>query len=255
MNAFNLKALALRHVVLSFLALTWTISLVPFVVVVALDINPFADVQWLPLLLPMVWGPTLAAGVLWRLEGTLRTNLKAFLRRATLFAWLGALSPLVFLVVAVVLRPPVESVPPLLWALMVAMNLILGPLGEEAGWRGFLLPRLVPTLGALRAALVVGVIWAVWHLPLWFIDSPQAAIPFGVFAATTLCFSVVLTALWRAAPQALGPCVLFHLVVNVVANALEVMGVVSAADGFVWLLPGYVALALGAAWTLRQTPA
>ncbi|MBG0789839.1 MAG: CPBP family intramembrane metalloprotease [Desulfovibrionaceae bacterium] len=46
------------------------------------------------------------------------------------------------------------------------INLLFG-LGEEAGWRGFLLPRLLP-LGKVRAYLLLGVIWGLWHAPLIF---------------------------------------------------------------------------------------
>jgi membrane protease YdiL (CAAX protease family) len=42
---------------------------------------------------------------------------------------------------------------------------ILASLGEEFGWRGFLLPRLQARWGALAAALAIGIIWGVWHLP------------------------------------------------------------------------------------------
>ena len=41
-------------------------------------------------------------------------------------------------------------------------------LGEELGWRGYLLPRLL-SLGRTRALLVTGLVWAAWHLPLIFL--------------------------------------------------------------------------------------
>ena len=41
-----------------------------------------------------------------------------------------------------------------------------GPLGEEGGWRGYLLPRLLDQGGEARAALIIGIIWALWHLPV-----------------------------------------------------------------------------------------
>jgi membrane protease YdiL (CAAX protease family) len=47
-------------------------------------------------------------------------------------------------------------------------NLLGGPLGEEAGWRGFALPRLQRLLSPVSSALVLGFLWANWHLPLIF---------------------------------------------------------------------------------------
>src|SRR3569833_3684495 len=57
--------------------------------------------------------------------------------------------------------------------------------GEEFGWRGYLLPRLAG-LGGVRAAVVVGVIWGIWHAPLILLDRysypglPYAGIPMMV---------------------------------------------------------------------------
>jgi membrane protease YdiL (CAAX protease family) len=44
-------------------------------------------------------------------------------------------------------------------------------LGEETGWRGYALPRLLKQTGPLRASLVLGLIWAVWHLPLYWTET------------------------------------------------------------------------------------
>ena len=46
---------------------------------------------------------------------------------------------------------------------------ILAGIGEEFGWRGFLLPRLQTRHNALVSALIGGVVWSVWHAPLFFI--------------------------------------------------------------------------------------
>jgi membrane protease YdiL (CAAX protease family) len=45
---------------------------------------------------------------------------------------------------------------------------ILAGVGEEFGWRGFALPRLQARYNALTSGLIVGVIWAIWHIPLFF---------------------------------------------------------------------------------------
>jgi len=51
---------------------------------------------------------------------------------------------------------------PLALAVAVAANLVRG-LGEEIGWRGYALPRLQQRWGPLRATLVLGALWALWH--------------------------------------------------------------------------------------------
>ncbi|MER7015587.1 type II CAAX endopeptidase family protein [Saccharopolyspora sp. NPDC000359] len=54
-------------------------------------------------------------------------------------------------------------------AFLVSM-VISGPLSEEPGWRGTAYPRLRASMGRFQIGLVLGVIWAVWHLPLFFIN-------------------------------------------------------------------------------------
>jgi hypothetical protein len=60
--------------------------------------------------------------------------------------------------------PPLYTVVPTFIILTVAAGI-----GEEFGWRGFLLPRLQTRHNALISSLIVGVIWAIWHIPLFFI--------------------------------------------------------------------------------------
>jgi hypothetical protein len=57
---------------------------------------------------------------------------------------------------------------PKLVIVFVFFAIVDGPLGEEIGWRGFLLPKLLERRGPLAASLVVGVVWYLWHLPLYF---------------------------------------------------------------------------------------
>lgn len=59
---------------------------------------------------------------------------------------------------------------PLLWLTTPQLFVDPGPWGEETGWRGFALPRLLSRLPALPAALILGVIWGLWHTPAFFVS-------------------------------------------------------------------------------------
>ena len=57
--------------------------------------------------------------------------------------------------------------------LVLLLSLVSGPLNEEFGWRGYALDRLLLKFGFLRGSLILGFIWAIWHLP-WYFTPGQA---------------------------------------------------------------------------------
>lgn len=68
-----------------------------------------------------------------------------------------------------------------------------GQSGEEIGWRGYALPRLTTRLGLAGASVLLGAIWAVWHLPLFFIprtDLTGQSFPFFLLAVTPLSTAI-----------------------------------------------------------------
>jgi membrane protease YdiL (CAAX protease family) len=67
--------------------------------------------------------------------------------------------------------------------------LIAGPLAEEPGWRGTAYPRLLASMSRLQAGLLLGVIWAIWHLPLFFIPGTVQA-GFGLISWSGLLFTL-----------------------------------------------------------------
>jgi membrane protease YdiL (CAAX protease family) len=88
----------------------------------------------------------------------------------------------------------------------------LEAIGEELGWRGYLLPRLAD-LGRVRAGLVGGLLWATWHAPLIYIAAayhngagPLYMLPFGI---TIVAMSFVANEL-RMASGSSWPAVIFH---------------------------------------------
>ena len=60
--------------------------------------------------------------------------------------------------------------------LAYALALPFGPLGEELGWRGYALPRLLDRFDVWRATLLLGVLWTFWHVPMMLLR-PGASIP------------------------------------------------------------------------------
>lgn len=95
--------------------------------------------------------------------------------------------------------------------------LLGGPLGEEIGWRGFLLPRLLKKFKPLNACLLVALIWASWHLPLFFIKgSSQYGFPFILFFAEITCNSLLSTWVFLRTKGNLLLQILYHTAYNIV---------------------------------------
>ena len=106
----------------------------------------------------------------------------------------------------------------------VFVLLIGGPSGEEFGWRGFLLQRVQPVTGVLWAAVVIGLITALWHLPLFFIpDTPQSDLPFALFTVRTVALSMISTLLYNGTRRSLLLVLLFHASMNTWPNTLYIL--------------------------------
>ncbi len=94
---------------------------------------------------------------------------------------------------------------------LVSTIIIVG-LFEEVGWRGFALPRLQHRLDALWAALVLGVIWATWHLPELISDPGQR--PPLQFFVWILAQSVILAWLYNSTNGSLPIVIICHAAIN-----------------------------------------
>jgi membrane protease YdiL (CAAX protease family) len=99
-------------------------------------------------------------------------------------------------------------------------------LGEEIGWRGYVLPRLQSRMSALSASLVLAPIWGLWHLPLWLAGDPVRTPTFYVpFFFSAFAMSVLLTWVYNSTGGSLLMVVLLHATANFpVTMAIDELG-------------------------------
>ena len=102
----------------------------------------------------------------------------------------------------------------------VAVGLLIPALGEEPGWRGFALPRLEAAYGPLVGSLILGVLHAIWHLPVYFVPGMMTAGPFDpiVFVANS-CAIIAATFVWTWLFNNGRGSILFAMLVHSVSNA------------------------------------
>jgi membrane protease YdiL (CAAX protease family) len=107
--------------------------------------------------------------------------------------------------------------------LALAFALPFGPLGEELGWRGYALPRLVHSLGIWFGSLTLGVAWCFWHMPMILLQ-PGAALPsympisvgsVTIYLAQITGIACIMTFVYYNTKGSVLIAVLLHLMFNV----------------------------------------
>jgi uncharacterized protein len=216
---------------LRFFSLTYAVTWTCFVASLALSGSAPSFVSTLsvlrtPLLILGTFAPSLVAFALTaRAEGT--AGMKVLLRRtyqwpSTIRWYLFAVGYLAAIKLAVVVIhrlladawPRFGTDP---WYLIAAAVVISTPVqaGEEIGWRGYALPRLAARMGLPRASLVLGLIWACWHLPLFFVPGlNQYGQSFPLFALGGIALSVAIAWLYAHTEGSVGMAMLMHSAVN-----------------------------------------
>jgi membrane protease YdiL (CAAX protease family) len=95
------------------------------------------------------------------------------------------------------------------------MMIIGGAIGEEFGWRGFLLPKLFERNGVLSGTLILGVVWSLWHLPLFFIDGTvQSNLPMWQFMLQNTLLAFFYSYIYIKTKGNIIMAILFHTVGN-----------------------------------------
>jgi uncharacterized protein len=103
--------------------------------------------------------------------------------------------------------------------------LFLGAIGEEPGWRGFALPRLQERYGPLSGTLILGSLWAFWHLPVWLFvpggnagGEPSGLLPISIsfvgWVSFILAVSIIMTWIFNHTRGSVLLMMLFHAAIN-----------------------------------------
>ena len=183
--------------VLVFVLLAYALSWLAWLPILLTGGSVTTGVGW-PTHLPGLLGPAIAAiWIAWRTGGASWADLR---RRVTRLphgqmAWLATLSPLLIIAAALIAEfaitgrlPPLSALglysglPQLGVVPVLLIVLLVNGLGEEIGWRGFLLPQLQLRFGPTIGTLLVWPIWLGWHLPLFACVADFQAMDFATAA-------------------------------------------------------------------------
>ncbi|MDB0440351.1 CPBP family intramembrane metalloprotease [Clostridioides difficile] len=105
-------------------------------------------------------------------------------------------------------------------------NLFAGPLGEELGWRGFAQNELQKKYSPLRASIIIGFWWGIWHLPIWFttgftgIDLIKYI---AFFMTSVISVSIIMATFYNLNKNLLVPIIihqLFNFLIGIISGSL-----------------------------------
>jgi membrane protease YdiL (CAAX protease family) len=129
--------------------------------------------------------------------------------------------------------------------------------GEELGWRGYALPKLLEQRTPIAASLILGVLWALWHLPnfIFPLDGVPALGPFPVVALWIIAQTFLFTWLYINSKGSIIIATLFHASINAFTfNGMDSTEKWLLQAGL-WIIAAVVViLSSRAAWTQQSSP-
>ncbi|MFX0002424.1 MAG: CPBP family intramembrane glutamic endopeptidase [Promethearchaeota archaeon] len=184
----------------------------------------------LPLIMPdpilwilTAWSPTISAIIVSGFIGgwsEIKKLLGGFLKWKVSIKWYLAgfllmIAPLVFAGFYLLFGGQAPGpTPGLSFPLILAylfFTLLSGPLSEEAGWRGFVLPRIESRFNALISSLILWLIWSCWHIPLYFVEPRE---PLYILFPLYLVITILMTWGYNNSKGSLLIMVIFHFSFN-----------------------------------------
>ena len=144
-----------------------------------------------------------------------------------------------------------------IWFHLLVINLLTGPTGEEPGWRGFALPRLLERYSPLKAGLVLGLMWSFWHLMMWLVTSDYSGTTLLVyileFTVTIVALNLLMVWIYQHVPDSLAPMVVTHFIFNFGSGLVfpGALGLGAMLPLFGWLAGAFVLVAV-IIWVLQS---
>ncbi len=176
------------------------------------------------------FGPALSAFLLAGMSGRMKGYLQRVLAwrvRWHLYAFATLLPAAIYGLAAILFRlldgslpsiPP-EAPPLVAYPALVVVISLVGGGQEELGWRALALPELQARMSPLIASVILGMVWALWHLPLFLSPhATQSQLPVIWYVANAVGLSVIMTWLYNASGGSALLAMLLHGAANVPAT-------------------------------------
>ncbi|MDD5446708.1 MAG: type II CAAX endopeptidase family protein [Methanocellales archaeon] len=198
---------------------------------------------------PAAWGPFVSAFLLtwWneRRRGVIRLLKRGVEHKFAKVWWapLILIFPIIYggaLLLAILVG---DTVPELFWTsdpfsivfYFFVVLLFQGPLQEEFGWRGYALDRIQARFSALNSSIILGVMWALWHIPYFWIGKEAIyAYTFLPFILSAILITILMTWLYNNTGGSLLVALIFHTMFNYSAQIFPVLE--TQQGGFFYLI-------------------
>ena len=133
---------------------------------------------------------------------------------------------------AILFLPARLAWPPTSVLLNLLLSVFAGPLWEEIAWRAYFFRELRSRHSSLASALIVGVYWAIWHIPMWMLTLDYLTVPLLLIICLNLvAWSVIFSYLYTQSGQSLPVVILLHGVYLVVQGEIGAAFVYGRASG------------------------
>lgn len=223
-----------KHIIIKYFLLVILLSIPFWVLGAFVDISNMIPIQ-LPISALMFFCPALAAFILTSKSGK-KGDLKLLLNRIFDFdkiknKWWLLLA--ILLIPAIMYLTYIEMIflhytlpkpeIKLSTVLIFALVFFIGSIGEEVGWTGFVTDPLQQRFGALIAALILGIIWAVWHI-IPYIQTHRNATWIVWQCLGTVALRIIMVWIYNNTSRSLFAIIVCHTTINMSVNLFPVNG-------------------------------